>query len=580
MPESLAERWFARWSDRLHAAAEANRLRHAYTPFIESPSRRLHPEGAPGAGRAAFEAQLGRPFDLDQPGEAGRVGAEVSPFTGEPLGITYPRADVAALYGGIAAAWPPWKRASRRARVGVCMELLERWSAQSFENAHATMHTAGQAFMLAFAGSGASALDRGLEATAAAWTAMQQVPERAAFSRPFGKGPPVHLDKRYRLVPVGVAVVLSCGSYPAWNAYPAILASLATGNPVVVKPHPDTILPVAIAVRTGRAVLAEAGFDPNLLTLACDTWDAPVAMALFDRPETRIIDFTGGQGFGRWIEQNQRDKQVYTETAGCNSVVLESAVDLDAALRAIAYGLVLFSAQMCTAPQNIWIPRTGVVDGGTLVPPDEVAARLVAAVDALVADPKVAAALCGALHSDKTVDEMAALRATAGDRVLRSGAPYAHPEHPGARTATPLLVRLDAADRGLCQREQFGPMGFLIEAEDRSAALAGATADAQRFGAIASYAYTTDAAWLETVLDAFADAGASVGVNLIRQRPMNFTAAFSDFHVTGLNPAGTACLTDPAFVARRFRVVQSKVELPGPVQPGDAAPQPPVASAT
>lgn len=563
MAESLAERWFTRWFERLHAATEANRLRHAYTPFIESPSRRLHPDGAPEAGRMAFEAHLRQPFHLGQAGEAGWVGAEVSPFTGEPLGIRYPRADVPALYESIGRAWPCWKRASRRARVGVCMELLDRWSTQVFENAHATMHTAGQAFMLAFAGSGASSLDRGLEATAAAWTAMQQVPERAAFSRPFGKGPPVHLDKRYRLVPVGVAVVLSCGSYPAWNAYPAILANLATGNPVVVKPHPDTILPVALAVRTGRAVLAEAGFDPNLLTLACDTWDAPVAVDLFDRPETRIIDFTGGQGFGRWIEQNQRDKQVYTETAGCNPVVLASADDLDAVLRAIAYGLVLFSAQMCTAPQNIWIPRTGVVDGGRRISSDEVAARLVAAVDALVSDPAVAAALCGALHSPKTLDEMTRLRAAAGDRVLRDGAPYAHPEHPGARTATPLLVRLDASDRGLCQREEFGPMAFLIEADDRDAALAGATVDAQRFGAIASYAYTVDPVWLETVLDAFADAGASVGVNLIRQRPMNFTAAFSDFHVTGLNPAGTACLTDPAFVASRFRVVQSKVERAG-----------------
>lgn len=564
MPESLAEQWFARWSERLDAAVAANRGRHAYSPFIESPSRRLHPEGAPAAGRAAYEAHLGQPFALDQPGEVDRVGAEVSPFTGEPLGVTYPRADVDVLYAAIARAWPAWKKASRRARTGVCMELLDRWARQSFENAHATMHTAGQAFMLAFAGSGASSLDRGLEATAGAWAAMSEIPERAAFSRPFGKGPPVHLDKRYRLVPVGVAVVLSCGSYPAWNAYPAILANLATGNPVVVKPHPDTILPVAIAVRTGRQVLAEAGFDPNLLTLACDTWQDPVAVTLFDRPETRIIDFTGGQGFGRWIEENQRDKQVYTETAGCNSVVLESAEDLDAVLRAVAYGLVLFSAQMCTAPQNIWIPRTGVRDGDRVVPAAEVRRRLVAAVDAWVAEPKVAAGLCGALHSQKTVDEMAALRETAGERVLRPGAPFAHPEHAGARTATPLLVALDAEDRTLCQREHFGPVAFLIEADDREAALAGATADANRFGAIASYAYTTDAAWLETVLDAFADAGASVGVNLIRQRPMNFTAAFSDFHVTGLNPAGTACLTDPAFVARRFRVVQSKVERPGP----------------
>ena len=40
--------------------------------------------------------------------------------------------------------------------------------------------------------------------------------------------------------------------------------------------------------------------------------------------------------------------------------------------------------------------------------------------------------------------------------------------------------------------------------------------------------------------------------------PINFAAAYSDYHVTGLNPAGNACLADLAFVASRFRIVQSK----------------------
>jgi len=35
---------------------------------------------------------------------------------------------------------------------------------------------------------------------------------------------------------------------------------------------------------------------------------------------------------------------------------------------------------------------------------------------------------------------------------------------------------------------------------------------------------------------------------------VNQSAAFSDYHVTGANPAGNACLTDAAFVANRFRV--------------------------
>jgi phenylacetic acid degradation protein paaN len=555
--------WFARHEERLQRAVVANRERGAWSPFIESPSRRLHPPGAHEAGRAAFEARLSRPFELHLPGEIGRVGSEVSPYTGESLGIDYPAVSVEGLYAGIRLAWPAWRRTSPEARVGVCMELLDRWSQQSFENAYATMHTAGQGFMLAFAGSGASSLDRGLEALATAWSAMDAIPRQATYQRPFGRGAPVTLEKRYRLMPVGVSVVLSCGSYPAWNAYPAILANLATGNPVIVKPHPDTILPVAIAVETARAVLAEAGFSPDLVTLACDRWDAPIARHLFDHPDTAIIDFTGGQRFGAEIERDHSHLQVYTETAGCNAVVLESAEDLDAVLAAIAYGLVLFSAQMCTAPQNIWIPRQGVRDGDRLAPPDEVMERLVSAVSALVDDPAQAAKLCGALHSARTLEEMEAVTIRLGERVLRSGVAYCHPDYPAARTATPLIGWLDASDRAIAQRERFGPMSFVIVAGDRDEALAGATSDAKRFGAIASYAYTTDLVWCDEVEEAFAEAGASVGINLIRQRPMNFTAAFSDYHVTGLNPAGTACLTDLAFVARRFRVVQSKRELPG-----------------
>ena len=40
--------------------------------------------------------------------------------------------------------------------------------------------------------------------------------------------------------------------------------------------------------------------------------------------------------------------------------------------------------------------------------------------------------------------------------------------------------------------------------------------------------------------------------------PLNFAAAYSDYHVTGLNPAGNATLTDLAFVASPFRITQSR----------------------
>ena len=39
---------------------------------------------------------------------------------------------------------------------------------------------------------------------------------------------------------------------------------------------------------------------------------------------------------------------------------------------------------------------------------------------------------------------------------------------------------------------------------------------------------------------------------------VNQSAAFSDFHGTGANPAANASFTDTAYVASRFRIVQSR----------------------
>ena len=46
-----------------------------------------------------------------------------------------------------------------------------------------------------------------------------------------------------------------------------------------------------------------------------------------------------------------------------------------------------------------------------------------------------------------------------------------------------------------------------------------------------------------------------LSINLTGGIYVNQSAAFSDYHVSGANPAGNACLTDAAFVAGRFRVV-------------------------
>jgi phenylacetic acid degradation protein paaN len=543
--------------DKLRAALQACATREHFSAWPENPSSKLHGEELPARGKARFDAQLGRPFALQQPGEVGRLGDERSPYTGEPLGISYPRVDVPTLFAAIEEARNPWARADRDTRIGLCLEILERCGEQLFENAHATMHTSGQSYVMAFAGSGANALDRGLEALAYAHKAMHDVPLSGHWERQFGRDGTARLEKHYRLMPRGMGVVICCATFPLWNAYPALCASLSTGNPVVLKPHPSAVLPVAMVVRAAREVLEAAGFDPNLVSLVADTRGAPATQALLAQPETAIVDFTGSPRFGRWLEENCPGKLVYTETAGCNSVILESSDDLDATLSAIAQSLCQASAQMCTSVQNIHVPADGVRVGGARVSYDEVAVRLSAAVDQWLKDPRRAATLCGTLFDASVQETVDRYRELAGARILRDSRPFEIADFPRARTATPLIIAADQGDRDWYRQEVFGPVSFLIRNGSAEECLRDATGNARDCGAITSHVYSADAVFLETAVEAYHDAGASVACNLTGM-PINFAAAYSDYHVTGLNPAGNACLTDLAFVANRFRIVQAK----------------------
>ncbi len=545
--------------ETLQTALRCCASRESWSGFVESPSSKIHGEKAPAQGREKFEAQLGQPFELDQPGEIGRLGSEVSPYTQQPLGIDYPQVDVDVVCQAAGKAMQSWRKTSPDEKAALCLEILRRIEAMNFENTYATMHTAGQTYMMGFVGSGANAMDRGLEALAYAYKAMTDIPQTAQWTKRFGRGD-ITLQKRYHFVPRGIALVICCATFPAWNAYPAMMANLMTGNPVVVKPHPNGILPMALVVRCCRQVLAENGVDPNLVTLAADTVDEPIAGKFLERDDVAIVDFTGSQRFGSWLEKNVQDKQVYTETSGVNSVVIESSDDLDGAIAAIANSLCLFSAQMCTSPQNIRVPKSGIKTPDGVVSVDTFCEKLVAAVDAKVATPELAAAVCGALQSQASVVLLEALAERAGEvgRVIRPSEPYAHPEFPQARTRTPLIIRATHPDAELLREEHFAPVSFVIEDESAELSLQRAARDARECGAIATHVYSNSGNFLDRAETLLIDVGACFTCNLTGPMALNFAAAYSDLHVSGLNPAGNACLTDLAFVANRFRIVQCR----------------------
>ena len=556
--------WFVHHRERLDAATRACRVRNCWSPFPDLPAKYPDAVAAQAQGSAAFEAHLGRPFvfDMPMPGAAPAELAhhEISPYTRQPLGIHYPVPALDPLFTAAQRAMQTWAEADPELRIGVLMEVVDRLYTQHlFEIANAVMHTAGQSANMAYAGSGVNALDRAIEALVHAHAAMQAVPRHARWQRAFGSTQ-ITLDKTWRLVPRGVAVCFACASFPTWNAWPSMIASLATGNAVIVKPHPATVLPMAISVQVFRRGLAEAGFDANLVTMAVDTPEAPIGKTIIQHPGCAIVDFTGSTRFGQWVERHAHPALAFTETAGCNTVVLDSFADdaaFDAAIRSLATTACMFSAQMCTSPQNFYVADAGVKVGAHNVPFAAVGERLAGAIAELTSDARRAAMILACIQSDSTLALVAQLEAQAREhgRVLLAAGRYTHPEFADARTCTPLVAEVGTAQRALYGEERFGPIVFVIRCEDP---LAEATQDVREFGGLTAFLYATDEAFIARAEAAYARAGAQLTINLSGPMPLNFAAAYSDYHVTGLNPAGNASLTDIAFVASRFRIAQSR----------------------
>lgn len=559
----MTRQLFDRHAARLQGAIAACRERTFWSAFPELPSGRIYGENAAAEGRAAFEARLGRPFALDgQPTTGAAIGSEESPW-GFPLDIHYPAPDPVGMLRAARAAILGWRDAGVEGRLGVCLEILDRLNRRSFEIAHAVMHTTGQGFVMAFQAGGPHAQDRGLEALACAHEAMRFHPEQADWERPVGRDRVERLRRFYTVQPRGVALVVACSTFPTWNAYPAIFADLACGNPVIVKPHPRAVLPLAITVETARAVLDEHGCDPNVVQLAVDTEEEPLAGRLATHPDVALVDYTGSSAFGDWLEANARQAVVFTEKSGVNPVVIDSTADFDGMVRNLAFSLALYSGQMCTSPRAIFVPAAGIETQTGRRGFDEVAAAIVRAVDALVADPVRGAELLGCIQNPATLDRIERVERAAGHGVLRASTPLRHPDHPRARIRTPLVVHAESGDEDLYMRELFGPISFVVEADSTMDAIDRATRAAREKGAITALVHTTDEATRRGMEAAMLEAGVALSENLTGAIYINQSAAFADYHVSGLNPAGNATLTDLAFVSPRFRMVQRRRPLAG-----------------
>jgi phenylacetic acid degradation protein paaN len=547
----------------LQQGREVLASRQYFSRYPESPSPRVYGETAATDGLAAFEAHLGAEFSAlgDQPTNGTFAGSEVSPY-GPELRVRYPRLAVDTAMAKAKDATPAWRDAGALTRAAVCVEIVDAINRRSFEIANSVMHTSGQPFVMSFQAAGPHAQERAFESIVAALVEQERVPASVVWEKP-GKDAPIRLRKDYRIVPRGIALVIGCNTFPTWNSYPGLFASLATGNPVIVKPHPRAVLPLAISVEIARTVLRDNGFDPALVQLAPESDGEGLAKTLAERPEVAIIDYTGGSAFGAWLEREgaATGKLVYTEKSGVNSIVVDSTDNLRGVMGNIAFSLSLYSGQMCTTPQNIYVPRGGIESEEGHITFEDFGVKLAEALTKLTADDARAVEILGAIVNDDVrsrATDLPGLAARLGGTVVLDARKVTHPSYPEAVVRTPGLVALDVADDTAYTRERFGPITFLVATDSTAQSLERLRDTSKEHGAMTAAVYSVSEDVLDAAREAAADGGVALSENLTGSVFVNQTAAFSDYHGTGANPAANAAYVDAAYVANRFRVVTSR----------------------
>ncbi len=527
---------------------EANKNRTFASFFDEN--IKAYDENLNTNGKLTFQNQLNKNFQfVDSNSLTEFYGEEISPFLQLGLGIKYPLTNPDTLISNSSSAFNSWKHVDLDTKYNILVNALKNVQSRFFELAYATMHTTGQSFLMSFQASGPHCCDRALEVMATAYEQLTYFPKNVEWVKNFGKFD-LKLNKNYKPIPRGISLAIGCSTFPTWNTIPGVFASLITGNTVIIKPHPKAVYPIAIFVDELKKELANNNLDTNTIQLAIDSTENPLTKILAENKQVKLIDYTGGNFMGDYIES--LNKVCFTEKAGINSVILHSTNDLMATSANIAFSISLYSGQMCTAPQNIYIPETGIQVNGETIPFDAVVQSITDAINGLMNNEKAAAPTLGAIQNDATIKRIENVKLNNNNSIACQSIDVKNAEFTDARILSPSVLVTDSANKDTYLKEVFGPLVFVVKTKNNQESLEIVKQSAENHGAITCLCYSTDNEFNQKVEDEMNSVFTPVSFNFKGAAFVNQHAAFSDFHVSGGNPSGNATFTNADFINKRY----------------------------
>ncbi len=166
---------------------------------------------------------------------------------------------------------------------------------------------------------------------------------------------PIHLPgERDSLmyIPLGVGAVIPPWNFPCAIMAGMTLASIVSGNTVILKPSSDSPTIAAKFIE----LLEEAGMPEGVVNF-CPGGGATFGDAIVSHPKTRYIAFTGSREVGLHINQSAAHQQpgqmwikrTILEMGGKDAIIVDADADLDSAVEGVAQAAFGFQGQKCSA---------------------------------------------------------------------------------------------------------------------------------------------------------------------------------------------------------------------------------------
>ncbi len=150
-------------------------------------------------------------------------------------------------------------------------------------------------------------------------------------------------------VPIGPVLCITPFNFPLNLVAHKVAPCLAVGNPILLKPAPQTPL---TALRLGRLFQELDLPEGTLSVLPCEN---ALAESMVCDPRIQALSFTGSAAVGWSLKDKAGKKRVLLELGGNAAVIVEPDADLHLAAQRCVAGGFAYSGQTCISVQRIYL---------------------------------------------------------------------------------------------------------------------------------------------------------------------------------------------------------------------------------